>query len=196
MPTDARILRFKFEYLRNFVMANNTFKDLVQKRRSSRKFTDEELTPEDLQLILRAGLMSPTGKSVRGWHFIVVDDKDTLIKLSQCKDAGAAFVAEVPVAVVVLYDTSLSDVWIEDASIASVTMQYQAADLGIGSCWAQVRLRGLSDGTPSDEILRELLQYPHNMSALSIIAFGYPAIERKMQDEDKLKWENVHVNKF
>ena len=75
-------------------------------------------------------------------------------------------------------------------------MQYQAADLGIGSCWAQVRLRGLSDGTPSDEILRELLQYPHNMSALSIIAFGYPAIERKMQDEDKLKWENVHVNKF
>ena len=177
-------------------MANNTFKDLVQKRRSSRKFTDEELTPEDLQLILRAGLMSPTGKSVRGWHFIVVYDKDTLIKLSQCKDAGAAFVAEAPVAVVVLYDTSLSDVWIEDASIASVTMQYQAADLGIGSCWAQVRLRGLSDGTTSDEILRELLQYPHNMSALSIIAFGYPAIERKMQDEDKLKWENVHVNKF
>ncbi len=174
----------------------SNFNDLVQKRRSVRKFTEEELTPEELQTILRAGLMSPTGKTVRGWHFIVVDDKDMLRQLSICKEAGAGFVAEAPVAVVVLYDTTLSDVWIEDASIASVTMQYQAADLGLGSCWAQIRLRTLADGTPSDEVLRTLLGYPEHLTALSIIAFGHPAIERKPQDEDKLKWENVHVNHF
>jgi nitroreductase len=172
------------------------FNSLVQKRRSIRSFKDEELKPEDLQIILRAGLMAPTGKSVRGWHFVVVDDKDTLLRMSQCRQAGAAFVADAPVAVVVLYDTSLSDVWIEDASIAAVTMQYQAADLGIGSCWAQVRLRAQEDGTMADEVLRELLGYPSNMSALSIIGLGYPAIERKPQDEDKLKWENVHINSF
>ncbi len=172
------------------------FKDLVQIRRSVRKFTEEELTPEQLQTILRAGLMSPTGKSVRGWHFIVVDDKEMLRQLSVCKDAGAGFVAEAPVAVVVLYDTSLSDVWIEDASIASVTMQYQAADLGLGSCWAQIRLRSQADGTLADDVLRELLGYPDNLTALSIIAFGHPAIGRKPQDEDKLKWENVHIGKF
>jgi hypothetical protein len=48
----------------------------------------------------------------------------------------------------------------------------------------------------ADEVLRELLGYPTNLSALSVIAFGYPAIERKPQDEDKLKWENVHINAF
>jgi nitroreductase len=50
------------------------FKELVQKRRSIRNFKDEELKAEDLQTILRAGLMAPTGKSVRGWHFVVVDN--------------------------------------------------------------------------------------------------------------------------
>lgn len=172
------------------------FKDLVQKRRSIRNFKNEELKSEDLKLILRAGLMSPTGKSVRGWHFIIVDDKDKLSKIAQCRHTGATFVADAPVAVVVLYDTSLSDVWVEDASIAAITMQYQAADLGIGSCWIQIRSRTQEDGTMADEVLRDILGYPLSMSALSVVAFGYPLIERKPQDEEKLKWENVHINLF
>ena len=63
------------------------FKDIVQKRRSIRKFTDEPLTPEQLQAILRSALMSPTSKSCRSWEFIVIDDKDMLYKLSRCKAA-------------------------------------------------------------------------------------------------------------
>ena len=51
------------------------FKDLVQMRRSHRKFTDEEIDGEDVKLILRAGLMSPTSKGQRAWQFVVVDDK-------------------------------------------------------------------------------------------------------------------------
>ena len=90
-------------------------------------------------------------------------------------------------------DTEQTDVWAEDGSIAAVTMQYQAADLGLGSCWAQVRLRGQDDGTPATDLLRFLLGYPEGQQAVCIIAFGLPAIERKPQDEEKLKWENVHI---
>ena len=169
------------------------FKDLVQRRRSIRRFTDQPLTPEDVQVILRAALMSPTSKSTRAWHFHVVDDRDMLEKISQCKSAGAEFVKDAPLAVVVCMDTDQTDVWVEDASIAAVTMQYQAADLGLGSCWAQVRLRGQEDGTPASDILRFLLGYPEEQQAVCIIAFGHPAIERKPQDEEKLKWENVHI---
>lgn len=169
------------------------FKDLVQKRRSIRRFTDEPLTSEEVQLILRAALMSPTSKSTRAWHFYVVDDKDMLEKLSQCKSAGAEFVKDALLAVAVCMDADQTDVWVEDASIAAVTMQYQAADLGLGSCWAQIRLRGHADGTPADDVLHDLLGYPSEQSCVCIIAFGHPAIERKPQDEDKLKWENVHV---
>ena len=169
------------------------FKDLVQRRRSIRRFTDQPLTPEEVQVILRAALMSPTSKSTRAWHFHVVDDRDMLEKISQCKSAGAEFVKDAPLAVVVCMDTEQTDVWVEDASIAAVTMQYQAADLGLGSCWAQVRLRGQEDGTPASDILRFLLGYPEEQQAVCIIAFGHPAIERKPQDEEKLKWENVHI---
>jgi nitroreductase len=41
------------------------FKDLAQIRRSHRKFTDEEISAEDVKLILRAALMSPTSKGQR-----------------------------------------------------------------------------------------------------------------------------------
>ncbi|MBR4366963.1 MAG: nitroreductase family protein [Bacteroidaceae bacterium] len=169
------------------------FKDIVQKRRSIRKFTDEPLSSEQLQIILRAALMSPTSKSCRSWEFIVVDDKDMLYKMSRCKAAGAEFIENAPLAVVVLGNAENDDVWVEDASIAAVSMQYQATELGIGSCWAQVRNRKMTDGNLSDDILRMLLGYSDSLRAVCIIAFGHPAIERKEQDESKLKWENVHV---
>ena len=51
------------------------FKTLVQVRRSHRKFTDQEIDAEDVKMILRAALMSPTSKGQRAWQFVVVDDK-------------------------------------------------------------------------------------------------------------------------
>ena len=172
------------------------FKDLVQRRRSVRKFTDEEIKGEDLQTILRAALMSPTGKSVRGWHFIVIDDKSLLEKISLCRSMGSQFLAGAAVAIVVLGDREASDVWCEDASLAALTMQYQAADLGLGSCWCQIRNRFMANGESSDNVLCFLLRYPENLTAECVIGIGHPAVERKPQDEDNLKWENVHVGPF
>lgn len=92
------------------------FKDLVQKRRSIRKFTDEEIKAEDLQTILRAALMSPTSKGTRAWHFVVVDDKSLLEKISLCRLMGSQFIAGAKVAIVVLGDREVTDAWCEDAS--------------------------------------------------------------------------------
>lgn len=169
------------------------FKELVQKRRSIRQFTNEELSSEDLKLILRSALMSPTSKSQRSWKFIVVEDKDMLYKLAHCKAAGAEFLEKAPVAIVVLGNAADDDVWIEDASIAAITMQYQATDLGLGSCWAQIRNRKMPDGVNSDDVLRMLLGYSEAYRAVCIIGIGHPAMDRKPQDETKLKWENVQI---
>jgi len=172
------------------------FRDLVQRRRSVRKFTDEDVKPEDLQTILRAALMSPTSKGTRAWHFVVVDDKALLEKISLCRPMGSQFIAGAKVAIVVLGDREVTDAWCEDATIAAVTMQYQAADLGLGSCWCHIRNRFMENDEPSDNVLRFLLRYPENLVAECVIGIGYPAIERKPQDEDNLKWENVHVGPF
>ena len=173
-----------------------SFKDLAQMRRSHRKFTDEEIDAEDMKLILRAALMSPTSKSQRAWQFVVVDDKTDLEKLADAKDLGSQFLKNAPVAIVVLGDPMQNDCWVEDGSIAAISMQYQAEDLGLGSCWIQMRGRGLEDGTSADTVIRGVLDIPENFSCLCILAIGHWADERKPQSEDKLKWENVHLNKF
>ena len=78
------------------------FKTLVQMRRSHRKFTSAEIDGDDVKLILRAALMSPTAKSNRGWQFVVVDDKRDLEKLADAKDAGSQLIKDAALAIVVL----------------------------------------------------------------------------------------------
>ena len=172
------------------------FKDLVQLRRSHRKFTEAEIDGEDVKLILRAALMSPTSKGQRAWQFVVVDDKADLEKLADAKDLGGQFLKDAPLAIVVLGDPMQNDCWVEDGSIAAMTMQLQAEALGLGSCWIQMRGRGLSDGTSADTVIQGVLDIPENFSCLCILAIGHKADERKPQNEEKLKWENVHLNKF
>ena len=172
------------------------FKDLAQLRRSHRKFTEQEVDGDDLKLILRAALMAPTSKGQRAWQFVVVDDKLDLEKLSDAKNLGGQFLKGAPVAIVVLGDPMQNDCWIEDGAIAAISMQYQAEELGLGSCWIQMRGRGLDDGTTADTVIRGVLDIPDNLNCLCIVAVGHKADERKPQNEDKLKWENVHLNKF
>ena len=172
------------------------FKVLAQLRRSHRKFTDEEIDAEDVRLIMRAALMSPTSKGQRAWQFVVVDDKMDLEKLSDAKDLGGQFIKGAPLAVVVLGDPVQNDCWVEDGSIAAISMQYQAEELGLGSCWVQMRGRGLSDGTTADTVIRGILDIPENLCVLCVVAIGHKADERKPQNEDKLKWENVHIGKY
>lgn len=172
------------------------FKDLVQLRRSHRKFTTEEIDAEDVRLIMRAALMSPTSKGQRGWQFVVVDDVLSIEKLSDAKAQGSLFMKGAPLVIVVLGDPMENDCWVEDGAIAAISMQYQAEELGLGSCWVQMRGRGLTDGTSADTVIRGVLDIPENLSVLCVVAIGHKADERKPQNEDKLKWENVHLNKF
>ena len=99
-----------------------SFKDLAQLRRSHRKFSDKEVDPEHLKLILRAGLMSPTSKSQRAWQFVVVDDRMDLEKLADAKNMGSQFLKDAPVAIAVLGDPMQNDCWVEDGSIATISM--------------------------------------------------------------------------
>ena len=172
------------------------FSELIRLRRSTRKFTEEELTQEQVELLLRAALMSPSSKRSNGWQFVVVDDKDMLGKLSQCKEAGAGLIAGAPLAIVVMADPMVSDVWIEDASVASLMIQLQAEDLGLGSCWVQVRKRFDADGVSADENVKRLLAIPENYAVLSVVAVGHKERESKPFDEDKLQWEKIHVGQF
>ena len=156
------------------------FSELIKRRRSMRKFTGEELTQDEVVSLLKAALMSPTSKRSNSWQFVVVDDKSTLELLSKCKEAGASFLKDAAVGIVVLGDPLASDVWIEDASVASIMIQLQAEDTGMSA----------------DEFVHGVLDIPLQLQVLSIIAVGHKGMERKPFDEDKLQWEKIHLNKY
>ena len=173
-----------------------SFASLIKQRRSTRKFTEEPLTPEQVEAILKAGLMAPSSKRSNPWQFIVVEDKDMLQKLAHCKNGGSAFLEGCSLAVVVCADVMASDVWVEDASVASIYMQLQAEDLGLGSCWCQIRNRVTEDERDSNDYVRFLLQIPYQLDVLSIIGFGHKDQVRKPFDESHLQWEKIHLGKY
>lgn len=109
---------------------------------------------------------------------------------------GSQFMKGAPLAIVVIGDPQQNDCWVEDGSIAAISMQLQAEELGLGTCWVQMRGRGLSDGTSAGNIIRGILGMPDNYDVLCVLAVGHKADERKPQNEERLKWENVHINKF
>lgn len=169
---------------------------LLIERRSIRKYKDEALDPEVVKTIIEAGLLSPTGKNTRAWHFIAVEDKTLLEQLSQCKASGALPVGRSALTICVAVDVTASETWVEDASIAAAYMMLQARDLGVGSCWIEVNGRLSADGTPAEDIVSELLGLPEQIQPLCLISMGIPDEERQPQNTEKLLWDHVHCDSF
>ena len=176
----------------------------LKKRRSIRKYKDVEVEKEKLdklkKMLLELGsvaLLAPSSKGLRTWEFIVVDDKEKLINLSQCRTKGGGFfLKNAPLAIVIIADKEKNDVWIEDASIAASYIQLQAHELGLGSCWIQVRNRMHDDNIEADKYIREELKVPSKYSVECIISIGYPDEEKKAYGDSDLDYKKVHFNNF
>ncbi len=170
--------------------------DTLRKRRSIRRFKNQAVSREHLELLLEAALRSPSSKGINPWEFVVVQEKETINKLAAAKTHGSAFLKNAPLAIVVCADTTKTDVWIEDASIASIILHLTAAELDLGSCWVQIRLREHEDGRASQEYLTDLLQLPENIAVEAIIGIGYPVEEKQGHAADTLLHQQVSYEKF
>lgn len=165
-------------------------------RHSIRRYKDQPVSADDVKTILEAALLAPSSKSARPWQFVVVEDKDMLTRLADCKPFGTKPVSTAAFAVVVTVDPAKSDVYVEDATVAAIFMHLQAADLGLGSCWIQVRGRFAADGESSETVVRELLDIPEEMAVECIVTFGYIDEQRRPVDPEKLLWEKVHIGRW
>ncbi len=175
------------------IKATNGFHEMLVARHSIRKYTAQELDPNHVKLILEAALLAPTSKNGRSWQFTVVDDKEQLALLSQCKPQFATPIARCAMAIVVSANPEKSDAWIEDASVAATYIQLQAESLGLGSCWIQVRGRDHDSETTASEHVKAQFQLDPAEQVLCVIAIGHKDEVRKPANLDKLQWEKVHV---
>ena len=171
--------------------------EIMRTRRSVRKYTAQEISDEDVKKILSAALLAPSGHSKYPCEFIVVKNRETLNKMSQCRVNVAKMLETAFAAVVVIADKEKSDTIVEDCSVAMMNMELEAASLGIGNCWIQIRGRNDSaDGSTCEEYLRGILNFPEKFACQSILALGYPEKMPRQRELDKLKFEKIHYENF
>ncbi|MCP3871683.1 MAG: NAD(P)H-dependent dehydrogenase/reductase [Desulfobacteraceae bacterium] len=172
------------------------FIDLIKNRRSIRKFKNTPVEKQKINTIIEAALRSPSSRGINPWRFIVIDDKNLLEKLSKAKPHGSAFLKGAPLAIAVCGDSSTSDVWVEDTSIASIFIHIAAHSLELGSCWIQIRKRKQTSSKTADTYVKELLRIPDNIMIESIIAIGYPNEVKKSHKKNTLQFHKVSFNTY
>lgn len=172
------------------------FFSLIEKRRSIRKFKDQQVEDEKIETLVEAALRSPSSMSRNPWEFIVVNDRDCLVKLSQSKPHGSTFLKGAPLGIVVCGDPAKCDVWVEDCSIASIFIHLAAESLGLGSCWIQIRERTHNAEQTAGEYVSKLLHLPEHLEVESIIAVGYPDEQKPGHKKEELPLDRIHRNAY
>jgi nitroreductase len=176
---------------RRYVMIN-----LLRTRRSIRRYGRKPVEAEPLEILKEALLRSPSSRGFNPWTFIFVDKPDVLEQLSVAKEHGSAFLKGAALGIVVCGDETVSDVWVEDCSIASVVAHLTAHSLGLGSCWIQIRNRLRSGEQTAEQYIQALLGIPAHVRVEAIISIGDPAEAKSPVPKDKLDYGKIRHNRY
>ncbi len=156
---------------------NETIKTLLS-RRSIRKFKPNQIKEEELNTILEAGMYAPSGANQQSALFVVIQDKETLQKISAMNAAiwkkGDDPYYSAPTVILVLADRSKVTP-VEDATLALGNMFNAAASLGLGSCWVH-RARQMFESGEGKELLSKW-GITGDYIGVGSCALGYPDCE-------------------
>jgi nitroreductase len=128
-----------------------------------REYQDKPVAPETVRRIVEAGRLSGSSMNRQPWHFIVVQNRDTLQQLGALATTGP-YIAQAALAIVVaILRTPFA---VSDGSRAIQSMMLTAWSEGVGSNWV---------GFMGPTAIKPLLGIPDDLDVLAIIPFGYPA---------------------
>jgi nitroreductase len=166
--------------------------DLMLARRSIRRFTTQDVSPDDEQKLIDAAFAAPSANNDRPWHFVVVRDAETRRRLASVHE-WARMLDKAPLVIAVLGRGQGHPWWIEDCSAAAENILLEAASLGLGAVWCGVREdpdRVVGYERACCEVLGAP---PDEWRALALIAVGHPAGQKKPRTQrqaDKISYES------
>ncbi|MDO5486948.1 MAG: nitroreductase family protein [Rikenellaceae bacterium] len=172
-------------------------KEIISRRRSTRKFLPTPVERERLERVVEMALQAPSSRNSRSTRFIIVQNPDLLEKMSRMRDYGSAFMKDAAAAILVMGDKRATDLWIDNCAISATTLQLAVVDEGLASCWVHVNdrpcLQAEPDGRKADDYLRELLDLPEHYGILCAVALGYSDFEPKplppYEGEERVIWK-------
>ncbi|MBU0495409.1 MAG: nitroreductase family protein [Chloroflexi bacterium] len=151
------------------------FGETIAARRSVRRFTDQDVTDEQVQRLLQAAVRAPSAGNLQPWHFLVVRDADVRQELAGAA-YGQGFVAEAPVVIAVCAEPSRSAVryrrrgeelyCLQDTAAAAAHILLAAVALGLGACWV---------GAFDESAAARALHLRPGQRPVILLPIGYPA---------------------
>lgn len=155
----------------------------ITTRRSIRNYTGEPIPREDLEAIVNAGRLAPTGSNVQPWDFIVVTEKEIIDTLK----IAAGWMGKAGAIICIVLDTE-TRWWLEDGSAAATTMLLKITELGYGACWVE------GNALPLEDRFKKLLGVPENKRMPILIPVGVP--KETPEKEKKSLREIIHWESY
>ena len=165
--------------------------DFLQSRRSVRKFTNEQVSEEHIQTILRTAMLAPSAMNQQPWIFTIIDDQ-VLLEHMESIHKGAAMAAHAPVSILVsgnFENTVRPSMVPQDCSAAAMNILYAAHALGLGAVWCGIypdegRIIGM----------RRLLRVPKEFTPFGLVVIGHP--EETAEQPDRWNESKIHRNRY
>jgi len=172
---------------------NETLKT-IHARKSVRQYIDRQVTKDQLNVLVKAGMAAPTAGDKRPWSFVVIDDRKKLDALAEVLPYGK-MLKSAPAAIVVcgnpdkFFPGVESAFWIQDCSAATENILLAVESMGLGAVWIGVY--------PTDSKIKGVqfvLGIPEKEVPLNVLSIGYPAGMEK--PKDKFNEKQIHWNKW
>ena len=165
--------------------------EAILTRRSIRKYSEKEISPERIKQLLEAAMQAPSANNCQPWHFVIISDKKTLTAIREFHP-GAQMLNEASCAILIcgyLKLQSYKTYWAVDCGAATQNLLIAAHAIGLGAVWLGVY--------PRDERMnpiKKLFNLPENIQPFALVSIGYPAEEKEMVY--RYKPERVHYEKW
>ncbi len=159
------------------------FKKVVEKRRSVRSYTEDDIPKEDIEEIIRIGHSAPSAGNRQARDFIIVKDEKEKEKLVE-NAYGQSFIGEAPWAIVICANKERSSerygergrelYSIQDATAAIENMLLAAVDMGYSSCWI---------GAFDEAKVAEQFNIPEGVRPIALLPIGHAAQEPRKPEK-------------
>jgi nitroreductase len=145
--------------------------DGLLSRRSIRKYTGEKLDDRAITSIIKAGMYAPSANNTRPWHFVIIDDRNTLERIMKIHPYSS-MLSKASHAIVVCGDETLQNgpgYFPLDCSAATQNLLLAAHSLGYGAVWL-----GVEPKTDRKIAVSAILGLPSHVHPVSIVSIGVP----------------------
>lgn len=181
-------------------MSNNSKKiqlnEAIKNRWSPRKFTEEPVTDEMLELLFEAARRAPSSRNEQPWQYFYVkkQNESTFNRLFNCLDDGNKKWADSAQVLMVSvmkthfeFQNRPNRKALHDLGAANISLAIQAAEMGL-----QAHQMGGFDKDKAAELLK---LEKENVEPVTMIAVGFPADKQNFSDDDEKRWEQHSTRK-